>query len=737
MRDHRVSVAAFFIVVTLVSCSHFRDTSALRFDKQEDVGSVHVAMQSVAPFEGYINSLQPQFAFNTDQAIAAAIQQTQTEDSQLFRALIASLNLSLSQNTESKTTTLKEDTTTSTTGTTTKAPGDLSKVTPPAVAPANALGALTLPSNTVGIDQSLKFRAAAALLQEVALLNNYVRDAAIHRGARPYVVRLLVTLMPNAHLEPYDAYSTISFFETPGGDFLQTKGVDAWTRGEEDGRQEVRDALVAARTRTCTDPVEVIPLLVTDNLESSLHSDTVQRIRDMAAALQGFVSNAAVGASARSRAEDASKTLNQNLNSLFTLALISPNSVQARLGAVYANNHFVMVPRTYNVTVILLVPTATRHGIGTEILPCSNINFTSLTQMRDAERGTLVPSRLAEALEPQFQLLASNWNLDSAPRSLPLYYDLANDAGRGDYAGFQQRLKTIPAARGLTSWAATPGGATSIWNDFVALAAMTGRSGGIIQIPLNEPKFFEDDSYGTLIDDGKSTELVLKGATNILADRMSGLLKFDRDGKTIYLNNTDVSVGLDGRSATLKFPSLHKLAKNGEPGKIFISVRAEQGSREWQTSTYTNVWYPMHPQRQDEKDDLFTHPMGERFREDPINYIFAGPADPDTTDPGYTLTIPSRPIHRGDDGSGLLAIEFRSKKHDKPQEVHFTVSGGFIGAIEPAVQRQGADFVVSSDGAYVLTLKSLVAGTKLTIHSFRLEGEQPIAVDNQVEVAAK
>lgn len=115
---------------------------------------------------------------------------------------------------------------------------------------------------------------------------------------------------------------------------------------------------------------------------------------------------------------------------------------------------------------------------------------------------------------------------------------------------------------------------------------------------------------------------MLKGATNLLADRISGLLKFQCNGQTIFLNNTEVAVGLDGRSATLKFPSLHKLAKGSDPGPVFITVRAEKGSREWQTSSYTRVWYPMRPEIEGERDDGVIHEIGNRFREVPITYLF-------------------------------------------------------------------------------------------------------------------
>jgi len=741
MLAKRVSLSFVVSCLLVLSCSHFRDTTAVRFDQQEDVGAVHVAIQSVAPFEGYINSLQPQFAFNTEQALTAAIQQTQTEDSQLFRALMASLTLALPSNTNTKTTTLNADGTTTVTGTESKTPGDASKVVAAPGVPANALGALALPDNKVGIDQSLKFRAAAALLQEVALLNAYVRDAAVSRGARPYVVRMLVTLLPNARLEPYDAYSIISFFQSARGDdnqILRSSAVRSY-EDSPDLKEFVGPAMEQARQAKCNAPLEVIPLLVTDNLESSLHSDTVQRIRDMAGAISGFISNAGVGAGVHSRAEDADKTLNQNLNSLFTLARVAPNAVEARLGAVWENGHFVMVPRTFNVTVILLVPTPTTSEIGYDIVPCPTVAFTSTTRMRDAQHGTLLPARPMFIVEPEFALLAANWGLRYDPALRGQYYELMHLAQSGDFVQFETRLAAIPAAAEGRSWATVGGGSRSIWNEFLALSTLTGQSAGTFTVPLNDVRFFDARSRSSVIDDGTTSMVLLNRGANILADRLSAVLRVDGDQTSppLFLNNTDVAVGLDGRTATLKFPSLHVLLKKKDPLRVFIAVHYERGVREWQSAKYELEWYPTH-----EEPPAFVRrnvqQIGEHDLEDPIPYVFIGEDEKkdDEIDPGYTMTIPTRSIRASRDGVGALSIELRRKEKDKPQEVHVNVSGGFISAIDPPVPLDGPELILP-DGVHVLTLRNLVGGTKLSVHTFRFEGKKKIAVDGDVDVIGR
>jgi hypothetical protein len=753
----KIPVASFIVLSSLVlsSCSFFHDTSPVRFHQQEEAGSVHVAVQSVAPFEGYINSLQPQFALNSEQALAEAIQQTQTEDSQVFRALLASLNISGPQISGSKTTTLNADGTTTTSGTSTTKPGDASTVVAAAAAPANPLGTLTLPSTTVGLDRSLKYQAAASLLQYVTGIDNYVRDAAIRRAARPYLVRLLVTLLPSARLEPYDAYSTISLFEsaTAKESLLETTAAksilslkptldcqDKDQRATKDCHKGSQPKITNSDTKPEPEPIsdcqgrpiDVLPLLVTDNLESSLHSAAVDRIRDFALAIQAFSGNTSVAGNTRARSEDANKTLNNNLNSLLTLAQLAPNTIEARMGATFANGNFEMIPRTYTVTVIALVPTG-GTGIKNEIIPCSDLTFTAQTRMRDAERGTLLPAWPVDPINRQLKQLADNWGLQYDRSTRSDFYDLVMQAEAGSFDGFKRRLEVI-AHRQKPSWI-TAERARMIWGEVVALSTLTGRSSGDFQVPLREVKFFNDGTHGTLVDDGKTTTLRLTGGLNIAGDRLYGTLRVTANDQDFYINNTEASVDLDGRSATLKFDSLYKLLKKKPPTKVNATVEYDQGAREWQwVSAYTRVWWPQHPVKPGEIDYKLTR-AGDRFREDPIPYILSVDDQKELTKPGFTMTVPSRSIHPDHAGIGQLAVEFRSTDKKKPQSVHFGVTGGaFIDRVVPDVPLSGAERIVQTDSAFVLTLKNLIPGSAVKLHAFRLDGDNEVPVDD-VEVA--
>src|SRR5262245_13531704 len=62
---------------------------------QVEAGAVEVAVQSVAPFEEYIEQLQPRFTLGGQTALDEAIAQSQIQQIQALRALILSLQVSL------------------------------------------------------------------------------------------------------------------------------------------------------------------------------------------------------------------------------------------------------------------------------------------------------------------------------------------------------------------------------------------------------------------------------------------------------------------------------------------------------------------------------------------------------------------------------------------------------------------------------------------------------------------
>src|SRR5437016_4672117 len=81
--------------ICVTSCSFFSAPQQTTFKTQEEAGTVQVAVQSVAPFEDYISTLEPKFTLKPEDALNQAVAQTQAEDTQIVRQFMASLALAL------------------------------------------------------------------------------------------------------------------------------------------------------------------------------------------------------------------------------------------------------------------------------------------------------------------------------------------------------------------------------------------------------------------------------------------------------------------------------------------------------------------------------------------------------------------------------------------------------------------------------------------------------------------
>jgi hypothetical protein len=331
---------------------------------QSEVASIDVALQSIGTFDHYVDTLQPKFVLTSDDALQKAIPVTQLSDLETLRAFAASLRLalpSLSVNKQSVATSTGGSSTDTSTTTRSFGSTPLTSVPSPPAATTPSFSPLTIPSAAQpGVDSLLQYRAATALLQEVALLSSYVRDAAVSRGSVPYVARLLLTVFPARHDVPYDAYTTISVFAPPDTDdnaavpgVLARSFLQLPTKEQNTIRQMIGWVVPAAEEL----PITVVPLFVTDDIESSFRSTTNVATRGYDFSAGGGLGGAAATAGLAKQATDAASILGQAINGTQTLARPAENVIVVRLGASYIGRTFTLLPRTYSVTVLLLVPT--------------------------------------------------------------------------------------------------------------------------------------------------------------------------------------------------------------------------------------------------------------------------------------------------------------------------------------------------------------------------------------------
>ena len=373
---------------------------------QHEAGSSHVAVLAVAPWDDVRESLEPKFQMTADKALEEVLPISAKIQNMVFGGVGAKLRAAAP--------TVKESwdyTKTNIDGVKTKQeiksrkeePGNISQ------APEGSLlgdrenlgkTAETLSGDGLKTDPMLRYMAATSLLQEVQLLNQYLKYAPISNKYKPYLVRLQISLMPNARNMPYDAYTILSFFPqnwrvlrsgsngSVGDNQVspKKKASSPWLGAALGDQLLSAKSLTAgsgARSATArpsqvsTSPCEkqqtasqaqdgekqsgllpkVIPMLVSDSLEAANYARSQEMLMRLALGISAMVQGAELSAEFDSSLNKLKAATSNDLNSLFSVARVSPNSLRVRMGAYRQGvEAYTMVPRTHTVSVLLLVP---------------------------------------------------------------------------------------------------------------------------------------------------------------------------------------------------------------------------------------------------------------------------------------------------------------------------------------------------------------------------------------------
>ncbi|MFT5049913.1 MAG: hypothetical protein ACI8QZ_001306 [Chlamydiales bacterium] len=514
-----------------------------------DAGSVHFTVLSVAPWHHYVTALQPNFQLAADDALGIVVMDSRRGEESALDALSMSASLSHDG-------------------------GD--PTASPAAAPPSVDVSTFKAGGPLGLDRSgggdamMRYAAATSLYQEVQLLNRYVRDAAIPTGFRPYVVRLQISLMPRRRHQPYDTYSTLSFFTNPGATATSDSGLSDPTapkgrgaevqvpgttlRGGDDLLQADQD-LQAPR---------VLPLLVSDNLESSLESKSSQVIRALKLSLTGLwdQSGANLGSSGvRSGSTD--DVVGRDLNSLLTVARVSENTLRVRLGAVQAaTTDYAMVPRNHNITLLLMVPEAAG----------AVIRVVGKTELVDTTDGTELGGTSAKQIRNMYRKIQSDYAIDGLKQEV--LEQLLDDAQRNDQQAFARRLR---AATGDMDDSL----GQSLWIDLVSLMAGSQYTASRFELPghgasnVETTDVFYQQTAVVLDDNRLNSVIVLRGARFSDMAEVGAVLDVNHEGRDISLPAE--SIVLDGptREVRLTFPSLNLLGLGetaSAPGGVRLTL---------------------------------------------------------------------------------------------------------------------------------------------------------------------
>ncbi len=543
---------------------------ASRVDRQHEAGSVHVAVLSVASWEEYVVALQPNFDLTEAQALEMVVPSTRTLESSLIDAVRASGSLVKTKPTvretltESTGTSTSDDSTTGeetvddqgnvqstqdTTGVVKQDSVTRERTTPdpysPQVQPGDGVPVTQVVRQvpqrqvepTADIDPFMRYSAATALFQEVQLLNRYVKDAAIRQGFTPYAVRMQVALMPRMRNEPYDAYCTMSFFS----DIPLTSETELAERSGT-GMQTMLRGGAADRFTP-----QVIPLLVTDNLEATLASRTAETIRQLAGSL--YIMSGQVGGSVgmESFQSEFESVFGKDLNSLLTVGRVSDNTIRVRLGAMQqASSNFSMVPRTHTISVLLMVPS---QLIGTPL------QIVTRTTMVDVDTGEALPDRTALEIAEDVRSVIEKYSLTRLSDNA--LWELIGHVQSNDQRRFFASLqKAVGANDGAVAYG------KSLWVDLALLTVGSQYAATEIDLPpmsgslpLIEPPLFPLQTV-FLVEENESSVAVVRGTGLLDAIELQAILYVVHEGKSLPLRAEQLEVDPDTGDLRIVFPSL-------------------------------------------------------------------------------------------------------------------------------------------------------------------------------------
>lgn len=609
-RSTFLNLAAVAGALAIVGCGsdNIRRFNARFSPTQADTGTVTMAVVSVERWQDVVGELKPQFQLTGDGALNKVLPITSALQEKILSSFGANVAAQLPTETLTRTESItKPDNAPRTTETETTERKTVEGTVPmlgalPGTPPANVAnlpGYAELEKLASGFKNNplIEYQAALALFQEVKLLNRYVEQAAGRHGFTPYLVRLQIGVTPYAHRQPYDVYTRIGFFSTVDPETLcRALGIADPQRRPED---EARCKDLAGRSP------EIIPLVVTDDLELTRHSRTADVVRQLQAALAGTVQGVGLAGQLSSLNEQLQSIIGSSLNSLSSVTRLSDNTMQARLGA--ANDPSIngctwlerrtfcrgvdrsMINRNYFVTMLMLIPEPL-----VAVSQPGTIRLIAHTDMRQITDGAkfppqfhLVGERFLAQLKEYDAFLAPE-SKSTAEWSLERMIGVLAQVMQNDQAGFDQ---TIKLASDLSAKDTSPISYRkpidahdnrvvdsklilhSLWTELAALAASFDLHIATIDLPRYQAPRLPATQIALVRDNPASgtASVLLQAAKGLTHERVSGQLtlitKTSLPGgwapdKVYPFAATKVAVASDGSAVALSFPSLAKLGLN-------------------------------------------------------------------------------------------------------------------------------------------------------------------------------
>ena len=706
---------------------------------QEEAGAVNVTVTLVAPWEEYLESLTPKFGLDAEEARRKIIPRTAIVEGKASDVLGFSARAGFPQTSESSIKTLKQT-------------GDQISTTEERVekkesgklpelgtrVPESERGMKDLPGipeseKKLSNDPLLEYTAATALYQEVQLLSRYVTDAALRHKMRAYIVRLQIGIIPFRRNLNYDVYTKIGFFpkETPN-------------------RPKSLIFPPVGPNHSVAHPAFVLPLLVTDNLEGALVSQTYDTIRQLALALSFMKSGVGANLGMDNVQEQFQSSMFADVNSLFTVGRLTDNALAVRFGAVHHGkdkknkSQYSIIPRTHNVTLVIMVPEAFAEPdprkkkdirVVTRTLMRSTDNGSSLRQERREERFTYVEdaverwlSSVDEARKRSIMEHVKGRHCISRDEedihdgifvAISCSDALLREVWKNDFAGYEEALNQAGLDEVIGRYP------RDLWMDIVESLDKHYLSGARFQLP-NSPRLTLPPTAPTvlLVDDGKTNmQATLTGGAGLISTRMSAVLHVTLENNDELALPGSGITAMGGTNPILTFASpsswsIGKL-KTKSTGLLEAKLKLTHSAGRWDThataaaeETYENIAYRKAPEV--------------------LKPVFA-------IRKAVDLIKPDANTH---EGALRISVEFEkdARRQGMPQRVEITVEGAEIVSVQfaeanlPQPRWQLGKIIVENEGTLDLKLRNLDKSKKVVLKGSAKDQNNTVVGGNHGDV---
>nr|VFJ43029.1 MAG: hypothetical protein BECKDK2373C_GA0170839_100333 [Candidatus Kentron sp. DK] len=515
------------VSLTLIGCASHSPYKPSRVTDRVDAAAFSISAPFVARLDDYGDLLSPDFKkITAEEALEKVLPTTSVTEQKILDALGVSLALGLQRKGGEEATVPENLDTTGLATLLERSPGASDS------------------TEKLDTDPFLRYQAAMALFQEVRLLNNQIKAAALRKGMKAYIVRLQFNVVPFARNRPYDLYATVSFFPS-----TKTDGSEGTSKREENKG------------------IRILPLLVTDNLETESASRSLDTIRQLSLAVNALWSGETLGGGLTRKQQQIDDIFAKDTNSLLTIGQVSANTARVRIGAArQASSRYAMIPRNHHVTLLMMVPNEVEKDKNKEDKSEDKNDVLVLAKwhLRDAETGERLEDHeerdvydvVEEYLKEPGRRISTSTNCEGNLKSKPKNRkeDTVFNLLLGIYKGQLETFTSALSETGCFDKRKT----RNMWLDIADLIQRTNTAGATIELPVdkkpaNTPSQFPPTQAVVIEDDGKRAQIKLNGARNIRVGDLRATLLYNNN--TFVASQVSFPPGNNG-VMTLAFPSM-------------------------------------------------------------------------------------------------------------------------------------------------------------------------------------